>query len=389
MKKSFAIIIALTLIVSILSACTNSLTGSNNDSLPETTQPTQSTKSTEIEITPTTTPTETPTMTPTTAPTQKPLPSEFAIGDKIVFPNEFEIVMTKMEFTTRVNPPRPDSYYSYYEVKDSGKVYVHSIFEVKNLKGNGYGADDVLNVTILYDAKYSYTGFSAIEEDGGGDLTYTNITNIDPLTIGVIHFLVEVPIEVRDSGKNVQLSITVNKHTLICTGETDSPNDVSFGETVSVNGNTGWQKYPVLVVDETVSENDYAEMTLKTADFTNTVKPTKASGYYSYYEVKDSAKTYAHLLLEFKNLMGNGADADEIANVQVVYDNKYTYTGFSAIEEDGGSDLTYTNITRIDPLDRGVIHYIIEVPLEVRDSGKSVVFTVVFNKTSYSYALVG
>jgi hypothetical protein len=388
--KRLTIIIVLTLIVSMLiTACANtpgeaaiSSQGENTTAQSSASeQPTQETAA----------PASTPTPTPTPKPTPEPLPSEFAIGDKLIFPDEFEITMTKREFATQVNPPRPDSYYSYYEVKDSGKVYIHSIFEVKNLKGNALGADDVLDVSVLYDGKYSYTGFSTIEEDGGGDFTYTNITSIAPLTVGVLHFLVEVPVEVRDSGKNVQLSIIVNKHTLVCTGETDSPTDISFGDTSSTSGNAGasdWQKYPFLVVGETITEADYAEMTLKTAEFTNTVKPTKASGYYSYYEVKDSTKTYAHLVLEFKNLMGNGADADEIANIQVIYDNKYVYTGFSSIEEDGGSDLTYTNITRIDPLDKGTIHYIVEVPLEVRDSGKAVVFIVTFNRTSYSYTLV-
>lgn len=111
--------------------------------------------------------------TPTTAPIATPplLPTTFAIGDTLIFPDKFEIKMTQMEFTSRVDPPHPDSFYSYYEVKDSDKVYIHSVFEVKNLKANELMADDILSVSILYDDKYSYTGFSTFEEDGGGDFT--------------------------------------------------------------------------------------------------------------------------------------------------------------------------------------------------------------------------
>lgn len=330
--------------------------------------------------------------TPTTAPIATPplLPTTFAIGDTLIFPDKFEIKMTQMEFTSRVDPPHPDSFYSYYEVKDSDKVYIHSVFEVKNLKANELMADDILSVSILYDDKYSYTGFSTFEEDGGGDFNYTSISSIAPLTVGIIHFITEVPVEVRDSGKNVSLSLNADNKSITCTGDTDTPQILAFGDisTETTAGiNTNWQKYPTLEYSQTIVEDDFAEMTLIKAEFSNIVKPTNASGYYSYYEVKDAAKTYAHIVIAFKNLQTNSSAADRMAHIELVYDNKYSYSGFATIEEDGGRDFTYTSITNIAPLDMGTIHYLVEVPLEVRDSEKTLAVIVTFNKASYSFKL--
>ena len=320
---------------------------------------------------------------------QKPnYPTEFSIGDALLYPGMYEVTMNSMEFTKKVEPPKPKNYYSYYEVKESGNIYVHSIFKVKNLKGSSLSAEDILDVKVLYDEKYEYNSFSTIEEDGGPDFTYTNITGIDPLTYGVLHFITEVPVEVKDSGKSVKIIITIGDITMICNGETDAPETIQIGDNKLVLENTSWEKFTKLSLNNLVTEVDYAEMTIKKAEFNSTVKPTKASGYYSYYEVKDNANTYAHLIIDFKNLKTTGTNADEIASVRVVYDNKYEYRGFSAIEEDGGSDLTYTNIIRIDPLTVGTIHYIFEVPKEVKDSGLPVVFVISLNKTNYYYQLV-
>ena len=334
----------------------------------------------------------TPAPTPSPSPTPAPdtVPTSFSIGDTLVFQENYEIKMKSMEFATRVDPPNPDSFYTYYEVKDSGKIYIHSVFEVKNLRGNNLSSDEILSVKITYDGKYSYTSFSVIEKDGGGDFTYTGITGIAPLTVGVLHFMAEVPLEVRDSGARVELSIAVSNKAFTCIGETDNPATVLLSKQNKItNSNTSWQKYQVLTDGETVIEDGYAEMTIKKADFTSTVKPTNPGRFYSYYEVKDSSLTYAHLVLSFKNLKPTSAEADKMVGVEIIYDNKYAYTGFSAIEENGGSNLRYTNITRIDPLTSGTIHYMVEVPLEVRDSGKSVVLSIKFNRANYVYVLIG
>ena len=52
-----------------------------------------------------------------------------------------------------------------------------------------------------------------IEEDSRGDFTYSNITNISPLSTEYIHYLFEVPEEVKSSTESVVVTFTVDGNT--------------------------------------------------------------------------------------------------------------------------------------------------------------------------------
>ncbi len=373
MKKFLTLILVVTVCLS-LSSCSQDTTANSSPTvkLPSITEPSFTVESSLI-VEP-----------------EKPIyPESINKGDTLVISNEFEVQLKSQDFTTIVKPPKADGFYTYYEVKDNNKIYHHTVFEVKNLKSSYLRSDRVFDILLLYDGKYEYTGFSTIEKDGGSEFTYTNISGIDPLVTRRIHFLTEVPLEVSNSGKKVELFIIINNEKILCTNEVGENHILVEDDSKSeIKENTSYKNFTELKIGETVTDVDYVEMTVKKAEFTSTVKSSKASSYYSYYEVKETNKVYAHLLVAFKNLKTTGLNADEVANVELIYDNRYFYTGFSTIEKDGGSDLTYTNITRIDPLDIGVIHYIIEVPNEVQESGKEVVFTINLNNEQYYLTLV-
>lgn len=133
-----------------------------------------------------------------------------SLGQTIIENNICELTLDKVEFASVVKPPRPDSFYTYYETKNPNTTYVHVITKIKNLQTTGKKADSFARVKIIYNGKYEYTSFSTIEERGGNDFTYTNITYIDPLTYGVVHFLAEVPNEVRDGTNQIDVVIIVN-----------------------------------------------------------------------------------------------------------------------------------------------------------------------------------
>lgn len=329
------------------------------------------------------------TETPAESPEPSPVyPDTFDTGDALVYPNQYEIRMASTQFATKVAPPNPGTFYSYYEVKDPDKVYVHSIFHVKNLGGTAIGADEIMHVDVVYDGKYEYTGFSTMEEDGGTDFTYTNIASIAPLTSGVLHFLTEVPAEVKDSGKQVDIKVSAGGKTLTGTGNTAAEGQTLIMDEVRpLPENTAWQQYIPLQSGELALQEDYAELTALHAEFAAQVKPPKASGFYSYYEVKDPNKVYAHISFSYKNLLTIGKNADEAISVRLIYDNTYEYRGFSTIESNNGSDFTYANISKIDPLTTERIHYLIEVPAEIEDNGLPVVFVVRMNDTDYYYEM--
>ncbi|MGE5391553.1 MAG: hypothetical protein ACM3PE_10885 [Deltaproteobacteria bacterium] len=132
------------------------------------------------------------------------------LGQPVTVTDFCEFTLDKVEFTTEVIPSRPADFYTYYQVKQNDRIYLHIIARVKNLQPDGQIADTFADVEAKYDNKYQYTGFCSIEESGGGDLTYSNITNIDPLTTAVMHYIIEVPKEVETSGKTLELTVSIN-----------------------------------------------------------------------------------------------------------------------------------------------------------------------------------
>ncbi|WP_027626716.1 hypothetical protein [Clostridium lundense] len=121
---------------------------------------------------------------------------------------EFKITNTK--FGKRINPPNPRDMYTYYEAKEPGTIYLDTTIDIKSLLTEGRRSSEFLSVKVIYDNKYEYKTFSTIEEKGGTDFTYTNITSIEPLKKGIIHFIAEVPEEVQKDNKPLMVVINLN-----------------------------------------------------------------------------------------------------------------------------------------------------------------------------------
>lgn len=130
-------------------------------------------------------------------------------------------------------------------------------------------------------------------------------------------------------------------------------------------------KYKQITLGETVVVDNYGEFTIEACDLTQKVMPPNPESFYTYYEVKDPNEIYLDVAMKFKNTSTISLDADEITSVKVYYDEGYEYSTFSTIEESGGSDFTYTNITRIEPLKASRLHYLATLPIEVKDSNKA------------------
>ncbi len=131
-----------------------------------------------------------------------------ALLETAIIEDKCEITVKSTNFTNEVVPPNPTSYYLYYEVKNEGNIFLDVIIDYKNLEATDKFADEACSVKIKYDDKYEYLSFSTIEESGGSDFAYANITSISPLTIGTLHYIAEVPLEVQNSDKSVVALIT-------------------------------------------------------------------------------------------------------------------------------------------------------------------------------------
>lgn len=301
------------------------------------------------------------------------------LNDEINIEDYAKLAFQYVNFRTKVVPPSATGYYSYYEVKNPGNTYFETIFSIYNQSPQSLRVTDVIDGTAIYDGKYEYSCFSTAEEDNGSDLD--SYHSISPLTETRVHVLCEVPLEVQTSGKSVQFRANINNAPGAYLFTYDSNNAEDY------NPMKEWEKFPKLTLNSPLSINDYGRLTVTGANFRDRIDPPNQGNKYftSYYEVDDPKMTYAHLILSFYNSTGKGISAEKIASVKVIYDNNYEYHCSSTIEEDNGTDFTYTSITNIDPLTTGVIHYLCSVPDEVGSSGKPVVFVVNFNGTNYSY----
>lgn len=288
---------------------------------------------------------------------------------------------------TKVEPSNPASFYTYYEVKDPDRVYIHSVFKVKNLSGSSLSADEILTLTAKYDGQYEYTGFDAIEDIDGSDLGYTSISSIDPLSTRTLHYIIEVPKEVQDSGKSLEYILEADGKSLTTEASTDGGEQLVVAKERPLTDRTEWQSYEQWQLNETNAIEGYAEITLDLAELTTTVKPPNPGSFYTYYEVKDPNTTYAHLAVTFKNTMNISKDADEALKVGLIYGNKYEYRAFDVIEEKGGTDFTFTGITKIEPLMSEKLHYLAEIPADAANNDLDIVFVIQANGNQYYYQL--
>ncbi|MBT2289006.1 bZIP transcription factor [Paenibacillus albidus] len=134
-------------------------------------------------------------------------------GQPVVIDGIAEYTVTKTSFAKKVIPSSPGDFYTYYEAKEPGTTYLAITLKVKNLAGAGKSADEFADMKVMYDNQYEYNTFSTLEENGGQDFTYTNISTIEPLKYGTLVYLAEVPVEVQTGEKPVYADIQIEGQT--------------------------------------------------------------------------------------------------------------------------------------------------------------------------------
>lgn len=128
------------------------------------------------------------------------------LGEKIITENS-EFTIEYVDITKDVIPPQDGDVYIHYEA-DDGKVYVDICFAYKNTGAEKIYLDDVISANMKYAGKYTYTGFVCCEEDNRSD--FSSYVHISPLATEYVHYLFEVPEEVKTSGKSVEITFTID-----------------------------------------------------------------------------------------------------------------------------------------------------------------------------------
>lgn len=143
---------------------------------------------------------------------EKQKPKAVSLNDKIE-EKDWEVTIKETGFKQDIVPSNPDSYYTHYQVKDTNNTYFYLVVEAKNISSLELRADKIAKVKVKYNDKYEYTTFSTIEESGGGTFTYTNITDIAPLTSRKVYYLVELPQTIaQETNTQIKAEININNN---------------------------------------------------------------------------------------------------------------------------------------------------------------------------------
>lgn len=136
-------------------------------------------------------------------------------------------------------------------------------------------------------------------------------------------------------------------------------------------------KHLLISVGETKSVGNI-DFTLEKLEFSHRVEPVNKPILYSYYS-PDGDKVYIYLKANIKNNSKNDLRCDEIYDVEVIYDNDYSYEGFQVVQDDN-LGFTYSNITTIAPLTTKGVDTLVECPAEVETNTTSpVAVKIIFN----------
>lgn len=137
---------------------------------------------------------------------------EIKNGDTIVTKN-MEITINSVELTYDVLPDDTSSFYTHYEA-DIGEVYISVDADVKNLAKQNLSCDDIGRVTANYNDGYIYKGFVVVDDSVTG-FTYALISDIEPLGIQGIKWLIECPQEVDETTYPLFLEFIIDGNTFV------------------------------------------------------------------------------------------------------------------------------------------------------------------------------
>ncbi len=154
--------------------------------------------------------------------------------------------------------------------------------------------------------------------------------------------------------------------------------------TITSNNTSISKEENIINVGDVISGKDW-EISIESAQFSQRVDPPVKNAFYNYYQVDDSLNTYLYVVLNCKNISTLDLSASSVATITAKYDNKYTYSSFSAIPDDT-LGFTYTSITNIKPLTSNKIYFLAEMPKSISEEKDTAVeINIKFENNVYTY----
>lgn len=292
----------------------------------------------------------------------------------------FEFSVESIAIGDEVIPPCAGESCTYYEA-ENGKTYVDVCIRYTNLGDSARSVSELQQAILLFGGTYIYNGFTVAEKNDRSDFTYANITQIEPGSTEYFHFLFEVPQELEESSAALKMMLYADGNVYMLPvreGNDHYSPDLSEDGSEITEGK--------ILTGDTVRIPGVCEFNVDFCSITDQVLPPQHGEWYSYYKASEG-KVYIDFCIAYRNLSCTPTEADTILRAKLTYAGTTEYTGFTVIEENNRSDITYTSITDIAPLATEYLHCLFEVPEEVTQNDKTIEITFTIGENTYTYQL--
>ena len=137
--------------------------------------------------------------------------------------------------------------------------------------------------------------------------------------------------------------------------------------------------------NQRVTISDVCAFQIASFAMDKTVLPPRPANYYRYFEAEDG-HIFADVILDVQYLGTTATGQDRVLDsVQLIYDEKYTYSCQFVTEENDGQSLNeFTSLYSINPLQSMRYHMITQVPSAVKNDGKSLCVVVTAGGVEYT-----
>lgn len=346
-----------------------------------------------------------PTIAPATEATEAPM-EEPSVEDNAV-PVPLGGVIEHPQFTMTLDSVELVDEYSYRTSEYSTtSLFVEEGYKLLMLKGTfeniGTSAisSSAFNLTALVNGSYKAEGF-----DVRMDFERSNSYEIDPYTSFTYVIHVNIPeklaamyesavftIGFKEDLSNPTITwnmdgtqtVDVDQCYRIAVGTEEYEAMLEAGLIATAPGMAEPEAEPI-ALGQTIFAEDY-EFTLNNVELTYELLPPNTGSVHTSYPA-ESGKVYVHVDADVKNTMQRDIRIDELFTASVLYDGKYPYEGFTVVN-DGDNRFDWVgNYVAATPLETCHAHHLIECPVEVDTSGKSVVVTIHIGDADYQYIL--
>ena len=280
-------------------------------------------------------------------------------------------------------------------------LYVEDGYQLLTLEGHFENrgtstiSDSAFYLTATVNDTFVVDGF-----DVRMDFKRNKSFEIDPYTDMDYVIYVNIPQKLAETFESVTFTIAYNDdlstHTIVTDMEGNQSVEADHlyslssaaGDAATAaasGGDTAGPAAQPIAIGDLITTNDY-EFTLKKVELSYEVLPPNTSSVYTSYPA-ESGKVFVHVEADVKNTMQRDLRLDELFTASVLYDGQYPYDGFTIVNDGDNSFDWVGSYTAATPLETCIAHALVECPVEVDTSGKSILVTLDLGGTQYEYTL--